>query len=57
MGISIINIIKGTFVYSVLFLAMLSSGIGAPSKGRLEDPVKVNAATEAIINSALAYLA
>ena len=30
---------------------------GAPTKGRLEDPVKVNAKTESVINSALSYLA
>ena len=30
---------------------------GAPTKGRLEDPVKVNAKTELVINSALSYLA
>ena len=30
---------------------------GATTKGRLEDPVKVDSKTEAIINSALSYLA
>ncbi len=57
MGISITNIIKGISVNIVIFLSLLNSAISAPSKGRLEDPVKVNAATETVINGALAYLA
>ena len=50
MGISIRNIIKGISLNIVILFSSLSSGMGAPSKGRLEDPVKVNAATEAVIN-------
>ena len=43
--------------FSAIAALLCPSLIAAPSAGRLEDPVKVDAATDKIIRSSLAYLA
>ena len=57
MYINIIRLQSTSLIALCIILFSFHYVFGAPTKGRLEDPVKVNAKTEAVINSALSYLA
>ena len=57
MYLSLIRLNQTTITALWIILFSFHYGFGAPTKGRLEDPIKVNAKTEAVINSALSYLA
>ena len=53
--LAIIRLQSTSLIALCTILFSFHYGFGAPTKGRLEDPVKVNAKTEAVINSALSY--
>ena len=51
MYINIIRLQSTSLIALCTILFSFHYGFGAPTKGRLEDPVKVNAKTEAVINA------